>query len=710
MIIMTRILALLTLFLSLPSYSQMGIFGDIEQGAQANTSSAKPLIWQKIEFEEQLTQSLRKNLSVILPEDQFLISVNLKLKSDDKKKKAKKPSRKTASKSKNGDLPGPGGLGAPVLGGDDLMSKLGVGGHVSSPEELEKKDSLFDNISSFNVNLLIDESVGEDREKTARTLLKKILPTFKGTRPRVKVERLAMIDSKAAAEAAAVLKAEQNESTLDILKEFKDPVGRVVALLLFGMVVFVLTFLAVGKMVKLGEAAIAAFSEWTTSHTSEGSGGGAGAGAACGGVGGASVVMAGAVTAAAGDAPGAGGGGGTMTMEMSEGAGVEDEAASAMINSSADKNLAGIDKFRELVEKETKTASLFVRQWLKFKPLGSSDALVVLTRFLHPNDLVKLFDLMTPQERKDMSKMLSAPLSRDALGRADLFLNNQLIMDLIVPKPELESDVQELIFAVTAEEVSSVFSEDKEIAAQVMSLLPSAQIASIAQALEDEVCIELYPLLAKSSVDDAVKNIDSIKAKLNALRGEADISDNPFIESIPEFMPSASSAKELLLYNVLKDSEQWTMIKKLSEQTFPSSLIGDLPEEFLKASFLTLSNPKRAELILSREESERAKFYAAVGEPGKKLRDMLDLEVAEIEKDEEARAELEENKDAIWNNFVLIIRNLTKTDPSFSKASNKVLSEWVERLRTGESKNEDKQAAQFFSDLSFCRNFIFYKS
>jgi len=569
--------------------AQMSLFGGMDAAPPSNGSGAKPLMWQKIEFEDKLTKSLRSNLSLILPEDQFLITVELRLKDEEKKKAT---SRSTAS--------------APsVLGGNDLMSKLGVDEPMTSMSDLENKDNLFENISSFTVTMMVDEGVDPEREKTAEDLLKKLVPRLNDIRPRVKLERIALIDTKAASEAAAeeALKAEQKSAPLSILKDFKDPVGRVVALIIFGLIVFVVSFICVGKVIALGESAVNAYKDWVATQQQAGDAGGA------------SIDISGSV----GDSG--------EHIHVSEEAGIEDEAASRIISSSADKNLAGIDKFRELVTKDPKTAALFVRQWLKFMPLGATDALVVLTRFLHPDQLVQLFNLMSPKERKDLSKMLNAPLSRDALGRADLFLNNQLILDLIVPKPELAPDIQELIFAVTAEEVSAIYVENKEMAAQVMSLLPSSQISSIASRLDDDVCAELYPLLAKANVESSLKNIESIKQGILKLRGDGDMVENPFIESIPDLMPTASMNKEKLLYNVLVESKQWKMIKVLSEQSFPSSLISDLPVELIKAAFLKLSNPRRAELILSKDESEREVYFSAVGEPGKKLRDMLDLEI-----------------------------------------------------------------------------------
>ncbi len=654
-----KLLALVVALISFESHSQMSLFGNMDQAPQAaNGSKPKPLMWQKIEFEEKLTKSLKNDLSVILPADQFLIQVELRLKDDDDKKKSKSTGRETASE-------GP----SSVLEGNDLISKLGVDNQIATPDELSKQDSLFDNISSFSVTLLIDESVDKDREATAQTLLKKIVPKLKETRPKIKIERLALVDSKAAEDAAA-LKAGENSSFMSTLKEFKEPFGRIAALALFGLMLFLVAFFVVGKLISLGESAVGTYKEWVSAQQ-------------------AAEQASATSLEISGNVDSAGGVGSVASAEDD----AEDEAASRIISSSADKNLAGIDKFRDLVAKDAKTAALFVRQWLKFMPHGAVDALVVLTRFLHPNDLVQLFGLMSPKERKDMSKMLNAPLSRDALGRADMFLNNQLILDLIVPKPELAPDIQELIFAVTAEEVVAVFKDNPTLASEVMSLLPSAQISSIATQLDDEICQELYPLLAKCKTEDAVKNIETIKKTLNGLRGDEDFSDNPFIESIPDLMPDASIGKERLLYNVLVDSKQWKMIKDLSEESFPSSLISDLPVELVKLAFLKLSNPKRAELIMSRGEGERQTFYSAVGEPGKKLRDMLDLEIKQIESDEDSKAQIEENKDAIWTGFVKIVRSLIKTDSSFSKASGKVLSEWVEKLKSGEASDGIKEAA-----------------
>lgn len=625
---------------AIPHALAQGSYG----GSMESTSLAMPpLTWQKMQYEEKLFDSLKRDISLVIPPEQFVLTVAVRIReAAEAEPEAKKPTRG-----------GPAGFGAVdgVLDGGDLMSKLGVDSPYMSPEMIKKQEDLFENIASISVEVLLDSRVDAAREEIVKNLLDRISPTFKDVKPKIAISRIDILPPP-------VVKSEPQ--LIDWVREFKDPAGRTVAIILLGMIIFLVSFLALSKIGGIANAAIAAFKEFTAVQQE--------AATAKAGIGASSMASdSPALTAA------------ETSHDQPEAPG--DEAASRLISSTQDKELAGVEKFKRLVEQNTQAASYFVRQWIKIRPEGSTDALIILTRSIQPENLVKLFDLLSVDERKMLSKILNYPLSRDALGRADLFLNNQIIMDLITPKPDLAPEVQEMIMAVTEEEISAIAKTQPGAAAALLNMMPANQMVKIAETLANDVCEQIFPICATLSMTNAVEQIAVIKNQLSELRGQAEQSPSPFLESVPDLMVTANPNKERILYAVLSQAKQWSMIDRLSAQYFPAFLVTQLAPDVIKDFFLMLSNVKRAELVVSQATDARQVFLAAAGEPGKKLRDILDLEVAELESDEDTKEKITHTQEKIWMEFVKVVRQNLKTDAKYVKAAKAVLNDWTEKLK-----------------------------
>lgn len=134
-------------------------------------------------------------------------------------------------------------------------------------------------------------------------------------------------------------------------------------------------------------------------------------------------------------------------------------------------------------------------------------------------------------------------------------------------------------------------------------------------------------------------------------------------------------------------------MEQLSKRYFPALLVKDLPKEVIKVAYTKMPAPKRAELVLSCDDQVRDIFYGIVGEPGKKMRDILDLEMSDLQKDEDTVSRIRDDKDKIWQGFVKIVRSLIKTDAAVAKSTSKALSAWIETQRNGDASTHEKSAA-----------------
>ena len=608
--------------------------------------------WKKFEFESQLREKLTQNISVVVPPSKFIVFVDAKLKKND----TKKNSEKKQGTVNGAGLPGadaPAGLGA--LQSEDLMSKLAVDG--VGPNLLEPVPTFFEALDSVQVRVTLNEDVPADREAVVKAVLDNTLSVYGTVKPKFEIKRLGL-----------QVKPEppKEKTNLDWLMDFKNPVGQIVAFVIFGFIITFGALLVVRTMGSVGNKLAGAAQAFADNQKAQ-------------------------IDAAKPAPPPPPPMHGHLNdsefhAEKKQKAPVEDErdldAISSLISSTDGKHLAGLEKFKSLVHANPKLASSLIRQWIRLRPDGATDALVVITRTVRPDDLVPIFNAISAQDRKAWGKLLSAPLSREALGRADLFLNNQIIMNMIVPKPKVQGDVQEMLMSLSPEDVVAVAQKDLEVGACVLNLISPQESVRVAQLCPDDLAETLFLASARITKRDIHDRMDQIREVLSSVKsGGGAFSTAPFVENIPDMISSMSVSKESIMFKMLAQSAQWDSLKKLSARYFPATLVMKLPESVLKEVFLALPAALKADLIVTQSEETGRQFTAMTGEPGKKLRDMLDLEIGDLQKDAARLEKAVAAKEQIWKTFVERTREYLRTDTTAGSEGAKIIATWIEDFK-----------------------------
>lgn len=112
----------------------------------------------------------------------------------------------------------------------------------------------------------------------------------------------------------------------------------------------------------------------------------------------------------------------------------------------------------------------------------------------------------------------------------------------------------------------------------------------------------------------------------------------------------------------------------------PAEFLFSLPAEILKASFVKLSNADKLGLVLNLEGERRADFVAVAAPIGSKLRDYIDLELEEIQKDPDRSESVRLSRNSYLVSFSRACRDLLETDEAFRE---QVLPLWTEWRRRG---------------------------
>jgi hypothetical protein len=115
----------------------------------------------------------------------------------------------------------------------------------------------------------------------------------------------------------------------------------------------------------------------------------------------------------------------------------------------------------------------------------------------------------------------------------------------------------------------------------------------------------------------------------------------------------------------------------------PAEFLFSLPAPILKASFARLSNADKLGLVLNLDAEKRADFISYAAPFGSKLRDYLDLELEEIQKDPDRSENVRVNRDMYLLAFSRACRELLSTDEAFREQVLPLWTEWRQTRTSG---------------------------
>ena len=88
----------------------------------------------------------------------------------------------------------------------------------------------------------------------------------------------------------------------------------------------------------------------------------------------------------------------------------------------------------------------------------------------------------------------------------------------------------------------------------------------------------------------------------------------PFADRATELLKDVNPEKEAAIFNALAESGDFELLQATAKRFFPSELLFKLPSTLIKTCLDRLPLARRAELIISRPDNERATLLEVVGQ------------------------------------------------------------------------------------------------
>lgn len=613
------------------------------------------LFWQKQELQKNLFFKIDRTLSPIISNDKYLIDVKIEttqpttpdfhkaLGGEDEApvKEKKNPPQIRLSEAPADSLPNDYvlfskfGLEAPLI--DDFSDfqpdgKIHLQLEKDPKEEALKKQpttieqmwkynqslDIFNNLQSVSVTVKIDSSLEESVKTVVKNLLNAIDFNLGDVKPEIIVTYVKFERSKVPENAHGIV---------DVLSRFSNMIGLILAALVLGFIAWIL-FKKYENMNKSSK-------DTESSHEPKGS-----------------------------------------SSDQGEDGKTSEQQGS--LSTEDGSYLTGVERFKAYLDNNYKSALSLIKRWLSDNSKDIDLALSVLVMKLPNQDLSKLFSDLNHNERNMWKSRLKNDLSKDEIGKAEAFVSKSVVEEILVPFAIDDSEICDLLLKIRPEDAASIASSNKKLGIVFMNVMTPSFTSSILNYLDN--------MTATYIIQESVSfNSSVVSSILEELRNELKrfvrpTIKSPFLDNVKNIISNTVSEKEEALFRALVLSGDRDRFETIARDNFPSKLIPELPERFLKIVLQKYPLDEKVLFLLSLDRGNREFYMEIFAKEGTKAKDLLDLEFGNAENDFVIKKKITEEKDQLWIHFANYVRREIKRETTFKSEIDEKVFKWCQEF------------------------------
>jgi hypothetical protein len=338
----------------------------------------------------------------------------------------------------------------------------------------------------------------------------------------------------------------------------------------------------------------------------------------------------------------------------------------------------GYERFQQFLEQHPEDAINMVRNWLNEGDEIYLTTLRGLAQQASPVEMEKLMAGLTEHQRNQWKGLLGKHLEVPEVVAANKFIFQEVLKAFLVPSKIKDGELLNLIMELTPKSTCAFMKEFEHQVGVLLNVLNPTVVTKILAEVDNETTDHWLTLGGEFNENDMYAKEPELKAALRKFKAEN--GPSPFAQRIITMIPTAGINREGSLYKALFKASGRQTVLEVARKHFPSELVMELPSPFLKEIIQSYPMHKRIEFLQSRSEAARKELLDMVAEKGTPSRDLLDMELENIARDEGRRILIQAKSDEIWQDFVQLTRtNLTKRG-SYAHVIDPLLETWAQKL------------------------------
>lgn len=350
---------------------------------------------------------------------------------------------------------------------------------------------------------------------------------------------------------------------------------------------------------------------------------------------------------------------------------------------------AGLERFRQMMTMHYNDTILLIKGWIKVGKGPEASALKGLVATLKDTELADIFKSLNPDERNSWKMCLDSEMNKDDLARSLTFISNKIIEAMMVPSLIDDYETCDLLLALSAEDAARFSIDQPELGGIFANVLSSKTIGEMFALMPDDVTADIIERSSMYRAEEVIAQMPLLKEKLLEIRFKRE--RPPFLARIFDILPSARPEIEKKLYSTLIKHCTWEDVKQTALNVLPADLVNGLPENVYRPVITLMPLEGQVHFFAIKDEDERESSLDRYAAKGSKNREMVEIEIDALVKNEVALKRLKSDRKAsIEAEFLAMVRSYVSTSVEAQFEMRSDVEAWLREIKESMNEQHDK--------------------
>lgn len=298
----------------------------------------------------------------------------------------------------------------------------------------------------------------------------------------------------------------------------------------------------------------------------------------------------------------------------------------------------------------------FVREQLAQNTANAIASLEYMRTLMHSEEVFSLISLLNDSDRLLWKASIGKEKSIKDPAKLMEYIRSEMTRAFIAAKPSVDPEIMELSLKLKSHDVTKFCNQFPDSAGELLNLLNPIFISKVL----DQMPVEKATTLLQSAFDTSSIGQDSLKKNLQLFVGQAN--KNSMGIKLMKVLEGIDPKKEKMIYKHLLKAGSTEDLIEVASKNCPLEVLWFLPKASLNEALQAYPLTKKARLLVSLEDEKKKQFIDASSSEGSSARQMIDMELKQIE---ESPVELKRclaQKDVLLMEFLKFLREFCKSN------------------------------------------------
>lgn len=339
----------------------------------------------------------------------------------------------------------------------------------------------------------------------------------------------------------------------------------------------------------------------------------------------------------------------------------------------------GLERLRKAMANHHDDTILMLKGWIKSKTINEVNALSSIVAMYSDEELANTFKTLTHNERATWKAVLHSELSKEEVSNSFGFISNKITEMMMVPSLIEDYETCDLLLGMSSKDAAKFCEEDIELAVVFTNVLSSNVIGEMFKIISPDLVADLIDRSATFNTDELPELLPALKVKLEQIKAKRE--KPPFLKRIIEILPSANADIEPKLYSTLLKHFTADEVKVTALKIFPTILVPEISAEVFKQVVALMPMDVQVQYFASMENEERDEMLNKFAAKGSKSREMIDVELVTILKNEVMLRRLQNDKRSkLEQEFISYTRQLVSTNQEIQREVIDQIEAWFSEI------------------------------